>query len=67
MDNLKKKEELWKQLLETIEDAELLIKRCRMAMDDLRTIDEEADDAKWEWFISRNGDIDHGYKHIDLF
>lgn len=67
MEAPKKKEELWKMLVETIEDANLLINRCRMAMDDLRTIDEEADDAKWKWFVSRNEDIDNGYKHIDLF
>ena len=67
MDNLKKKEELWKQLLETIDDAELLIKRCRQAMSDIRTIDEESDDSKWKWFLARNGNIDEGYKHIKIF
>ena len=67
MDNLKKNEELRKMLLETIDDAELLIKRCRQAMSDLRTIDEESDDSKWKWFLVRNEDIDKGYKHIEIF
>ena len=67
MGNLKKKEELREQLLETIDDAELLIKRCRQAMSDLCTIDEESDDSKWKWFLARNGDIDEGYKHIEIF
>ena len=67
MGNLKKNEELWEKLLETIDDAELLIKRCRQAMSDLRTIDEESDDSKWKWFLDRNEDIDKGYKHIEIF
>ena len=67
MDNVKKIEELRKKLLETIDDAELLIKRCRQAMSDLRTIDEESDDSKWKWFLVRNEDIDKGYKHIEIF
>ena len=67
MGNLKKNEELWNKLLETIDDAELLIKRCRQAMSDLRTIDEESDDSKWKWFLDRNEDIDKGYKHIEIF
>ena len=67
MDNLKKNEELRKELLEIIDDAELLIKRCRLAMCDLRTIDEESDDSKWKWFLDRNEDIDKGYKHIEIF
>ena len=67
MGNLKKNEELWNKLLETIDDAELLIKRCRQAMSDLRVIDEESDDSKWKWFLDRNGDIDEGYKHIEIF
>ena len=67
MGNLKKNEELWKKLLETIDDAELLIKRCRQAMSDLHTIDEEPDDSKWKWFLDRNGDIEEGYKHIQIF
>ena len=67
MGNMKKNEELRKKLIETIDDAELLIKRCRQAMSDLRTIDEELDDSKWKWFLDRNGDIDEGYKHIEIF
>ena len=67
MGNLKKNEELRKKLLETVDDAELLIKRCRQAMSDLRAIDEESDDSKWKWFLDRNGDIDQGYKHIEIF
>ena len=67
MGNLKKNEELWEKLRETIDDAELLIKRCRQAMSDLRTIDEESDDSTWKWFLDRNEDIDKGYKHIEIF
>ena len=67
MDNPKKNKELWKKLIETVDDAELLIKRCRQAMSDLRAIDEESDDSKWKWFLARNEDIDKGYKHIEIF
>lgn len=67
MDNPKKNEELWKKLIETVDDAELLIKRCRQAMSDLRAIDEESDESKWKWFLARNEDIDKGYKHIEIF
>ena len=66
MANLKKNVEL-RKLLETIDEAQLLIKRCRQAISDLRTIDEESDDSKWKWFLARNGDIDEGYKHIEIF
>ena len=66
MDSLKKNVEL-RKLLETIDEAQLLIKRCRQAMSDLRTIGEESDDSKWKWFLARNGDIDEGYKHIEIF
>ena len=67
MDNLKKTEELRKKLLETIDDAELLIKRCRQAKSDLDTIDEESAESKWKWFLDRNKGIDEGYKHIEIF
>ena len=67
MDKLKHNKELWKKLIETVDDAELLIKRCRQAMSDLRAIDEELDESKWKWFLDRNGDIDEGYKHIEIF
>lgn len=67
MDNPKNNEELWKKLIETVDDAELLIKRCRRAMSDLRAIDEELDESKWKWFLARNEDIDEGYKHIEIF
>lgn len=67
MNNTKKYEELWNKLIETVDDAELLIKRCRQAMCDLRTIDKESGDSKWEWFLARNKDIDKGYKHIEIF
>ena len=66
MGNLKKNVEL-RKLLETIDEAQLLINRCRQAISDLRTIDEESDDSKWKWFLARNGDIDEGYKHIEIF
>ena len=66
MGNLKKNVEL-RKLLETIDEAQLLIKRCRQAISDLRTIDEESDDSKWKWFLDRNEDIDKGYKHIEIF
>ena len=66
MANLKKNVEL-RKLLETIDEAQLLIKRCRQAISDLRTIDEESDDSKWKWFLDRNEDIDKGYKHIEIF
>ena len=67
MGDLKKNEELRKKLLETIDDAEMVIKLCRQAMSDLSTIDEEPDDSKWKWFLDRNEDIDKGYKHIEIF
>ena len=60
MDNPKNNKELWEKLIETVDDAELLIKRCRQAMSDLRVIDEESDESNWKWFLARNEDIDKG-------